>query len=279
MCFRKKSNLDLGLQVTGIRRFPPSTADCFPKSRLFGGKFLSNGLPWVFFYLIWGFSAAVVALPAEIPHPQEQQLFQGLPILKNFSNLWGFGDKFSSTHRLGRFAQGRSNSCSILTTYFLFSTCSWHYKLLVGSFLQTWQIQPILLLTKLREGNSCFFHGSRGSIPNGMSGWDHRVSPAQKTQKLRVSTSTPLEPTCSLCKTCWKPLCVVFSRWPGKILNFSVFPGIVVVLEWEFRCSCFSPKVRVKEVEMPITQDLNSFESEKRGGLKFQHSSPSAIPD
>lgn len=55
MCFRKNSNLDLSLQVTGICHFPPFTADCFQKSSLFWDKFILNDLPWLLFDLIWGF--------------------------------------------------------------------------------------------------------------------------------------------------------------------------------------------------------------------------------
>jgi len=33
-------------------------------------------------------------------------------------------------------------------------------------------------------------------------------------------------------------------RWPGKVINFLVVPGIVWVVYWEFQFSCLALKVK-----------------------------------
>lgn len=84
MCFRKKSSLDLGLQVTGICHFPPSTADCFPKSCLFWGKFILNGLPWVLFYLIWGFQVLWWFCQQRFHTLRSSSSFSASPVVRTF---------------------------------------------------------------------------------------------------------------------------------------------------------------------------------------------------
>lgn len=58
--------------------------------------------------------------------------------------------------------------------------------------------------------------------------------------KLCFSSPTRLYQACSICKRqnhgCWKPVSVLFSiRWPGKVINLLVVPGIVWVEGWEFQ--------------------------------------------